>query len=193
MVGKAVRVYLTDSKRQSWAARISSMSKQNGCLPLRMSPDSFRLTKASTQAHAHAQTFSHNRCASMALCLPFADQDSTKAMHKHTAVNYHFSTGSNRRASRSMENSRKSQSKVEEIKTISSQGLKLGDECYTDKRFTIISLGDVLCPTGCKMRTLHILTHNLSHYLSLFLSSHAHTHLHTCSHTDAQCSHMDCI
>lgn len=76
------------SRRQSlriWAVRISSMSKQNGCLPLCMSPDTFHLAKAFTQAHAHTQTFSLNSCASTTFCLPFTDPDSTMVLHKPCA------------------------------------------------------------------------------------------------------------
>lgn len=43
-----------------WAARISSMSKQNGCLPLCTSPDTFHLT----EAHARTQTLGHDARAS---------------------------------------------------------------------------------------------------------------------------------
>lgn len=85
MIEKAVTNWQTVPKRQSWgiwAVRLRSMSKQNGCLPLCESPDTFRLTKAFTRAHARTQTCSHNRCASVAFCLPFTDQDSTKAMHR---------------------------------------------------------------------------------------------------------------
>lgn len=35
--------------RRSRAVRVSSMSKQNGRLPLRMSPDTFRLARASAR------------------------------------------------------------------------------------------------------------------------------------------------
>lgn len=77
------------SRRQSlriWAVRISSMSKQNGCLPLCMSPDTFHLTKALTQAHTRTQAFSLNGCASVAFFELFTDPDSTTPQHKPCAL-----------------------------------------------------------------------------------------------------------
>lgn len=62
------------------------MSKQNGCLPLCYSLDTFHLTKAFTEAHGHTQTFSHNSCASTALWLPITDLGSTIALHKPCAL-----------------------------------------------------------------------------------------------------------
>lgn len=81
-----------------------------------------------TSTCSRTQTFSHNSCASTALCLPFADQDSTKAMHKHAVVNYSSFplAATDGLCTVGMENTVKSQRKVEEITTISSQWLKLG-------------------------------------------------------------------
>lgn len=66
-----------------------------------------------------------------------------------------------------------------------------GDKCFTIMMNT--SLGDVPCPAGCKMRTLHTYSH-MSFTLSLTLAvfcppimyTNTHTHINSHWHTDAQ-------